>query len=103
MTTYDMPAPSYFITVYLVPNDGILGLLASLIHGITIYEGTIGYSFPYDQSITAIIPRMIFGTLKHELFHLMVRKNFGDIPPWLEEGMATLYEVSRVRDEGIVG
>ncbi len=34
------------------------------------------------------------GTLKHELFHLVVRNNFGDIPPWIDEGMAALYEVS---------
>jgi hypothetical protein len=104
LSTYGMKPPTYFITVYLVPNNLTLAEFARQMHGIKVdEEGTIGYSYPYDQSIVAIIPRMIYGTLKHELFHLMVRGNFGDIPAWLEEGMASLYEVSRVRETGIVG
>jgi hypothetical protein len=103
MSRYDMPPPLYLISVYLIPGDWLLYDFARNIHSVNVSTGTIGYSFPADQSIMALIPRMIYGTLKHELFHLMVRNNFGDIPPWLEEGMATLYEASRVTPEGIVG
>ena len=31
------------------------------------------------------------------------RNNFGDIPPWLDEGMASLYEVSEVSGNHILG
>src|SRR5262249_22129814 len=33
-------------------------------------------------------------TVQHELFHLLVRSTFGDIPQWLDEGMAAVYESS---------
>jgi hypothetical protein len=34
------------------------------------------------------------GTIKHELFHLIIRTDIGDIPGWLDEGIACLYEES---------
>jgi hypothetical protein len=53
--------------------------------------------------VLAVIPGRSIGTLKHELFHLLVRSHFGDIPPWLDEGMAALYEVSRQQGGQLVG
>jgi hypothetical protein len=100
---YQMTIPPYFITIYLVPYIEKLQDLAENIHGIRVSESSIGYSFRDDLSIVGVIPRMLYGTIAHELFHLMVRNNFGDIPPWMDEGMAALYEVSRITDEGIIG
>jgi len=45
----------------------------------------------------------MYGTFAHELFHVMVRNNFGDIPPFLDEGMASLYEVSGFEGRRAVG
>ncbi len=44
----------------------------------------------------AIVPGQAVGTLAHELFHMLVGERYGDMPPWLEEGVASLYEVSNV-------
>ena len=95
--------PTKFITVYIVKHQYEMQRLARTLHGIQVSEGSIGYSFPFDLSMVGILGGTQFGTLAHELFHLMVRNDFGDIPPWLEEGMASLYEVSESRGNYIAG
>lgn len=87
----------------MVPSVWKLRELAELVHGIRVSETSIGYSFQADLSIVGLIPSKYTGTLRHELFHLMVRNNFGDIPPWMDEGMAALYEVSTIIGEKVVG
>ena len=103
VTQYRMPKPSKFITIYLVADAVEMQGLASRLHGIQVSESSIGYSFPFDLSMVGIVYQEEVGTLAHELFHLMVRNDFGDIPPWLEEGMASLYEVSEERSNYIAG
>jgi len=100
---YHIPAVSHLITMYLVPEQASLRQLAGKIHGIEVNQASIGYSFRDDMSIVGVIPGNIYGTLAHELFHLMARNNFGDIPPWLDEGNAALYEVSRVSGDSVYG
>lgn len=102
-TQFDIPKPTKFITVYIVRSDYEMDRLARTLHGIQVSESSIGYSFPFDLSMVGILGGTEFGTLAHELFHLMVRNDFGDIPPWLEEGMASLYEVSERRGDYIAG
>jgi hypothetical protein len=102
-TQYGMPQPYKFITIYLVADDLEMQRLASRLHGIYVSDSSIGYSFPFDMSMVGIIHNAQFGTLAHELFHLMVRNDFGDIPPWLEEGMASLYEVAQERGSYVAG
>jgi len=98
-----MQPPSHLITVYFTPNVEELQSLARKIHGIQLAPGSIGYSFPADQSMAGWADGRAYGTFAHELFHVMVRNNFGDIPPWLDEGMAALYEVSRWDGNRAVG
>jgi hypothetical protein len=93
---YGLRLPSHLVTVYMVPGPRDMGEMAEGLHGIQIPAPVIGYSFRDDLSMVAIIPKTEIGTLAHELFHLMVRDEHGDIPPWLEEGIASLYEVSNV-------
>jgi len=100
---FDIPMPTKFITVYIVSDDYEMQRLARTLHGIRVSRSSIGYSFPSDLSMVGILDSTQFGTLAHELFHLMVRNDFGDIPPWLEEGMASLYEVSERRGNSIAG
>ena len=92
---YGMQRPANLVTVYFTESVGELESLARKLHGIELAPGTIGYSFPLDQSMAGWANGTAYGTFVHELFHMMVRYNFGDIPPWLDEGMAALYEVSR--------
>jgi hypothetical protein len=100
---YEMIVPSHFITVYLVPSSDVLGRLAGKIHGIRTAGYCIGYSFQDDLAVVGLIRGTAIGTLAHELFHLLVHANFGDIPPWMDEGTAALYEVSRVESDRIKG
>lgn len=43
------------------------------------------------------------GTLVHEIVHPFVEANFNDCPPWLNEGLGSLYEQSGEQDGHIVG
>ena len=93
--TYEMAVPESLITVYLVPDSYELRRLAENIHGIRVTDLAIGYSYQDDLSVVGAIPGPVIGTLLHELFHLMVRADFGDVPAWLDEALASLYEVSK--------
>jgi hypothetical protein len=43
------------------------------------------------------------GTLVHELVHPFMERNLPGCPPWFNEGFASLFERSDVRDEHLVG
>lgn len=101
-SAFDMPAPTHLITVYLASDADELRSIAEHVHGIGVADQSIGYSFRNDLSMVGIIPGRSYGTLAHELFHLMVRQDFGDLPPWLDEGYAALYEVSRMDGDGTI-
>jgi hypothetical protein len=103
VANYGMRAPRSYMFVYLVPTVDQLRTLAERHHGMRLSYGTIAYSFRDDLSVAAVIPSGSYGSLFHELFHLLARSNFGDIPTWLDEGIAALYEVSRAKDGGFAG
>ena len=69
-----------------MPDRNSLRQIARTLHGIRLPEEAIGYTFRNDMSVSGLIqsPRRT-GTLAHELFHLLVRNDFGDVPPWLDE------------------
>jgi hypothetical protein len=94
ISEYGMREPSGLVTVYLVPYTGEMQKLARDLHGMQVPEFSIGYSFRDDLSIVGVIPQTYIGTLAHELAHLLIRDKYGDLPPWLDEGFASLYEVS---------
>jgi len=96
VSAFDMRFPEYLVTVYLLPDPHSMRTLAEDLHGIKVNDSSIGYAFRDDLSILGVIPGTTIGTLAHELFHVMVRDSYGDSPPWLDEGVASLYEVSNV-------
>lgn len=101
---YHMREPIYLLTAYIVPTIDDLVNLARDIHKLELSQNMIGYFYRDDLSIAGVIPEGPFmGTLLHELFHLLVRDVFGDIPPWLDEGMASLYEQCDVQNNRLVG
>jgi hypothetical protein len=100
---YGLPVPDTLISVYLVPDAAKLRTLAATLHHVTADPGAIGYSVPNDQSIVAVIPGAEIGTLLHELTHLLVKRDFADAPPWLDEGFAALHEVSHWEGKRLVG
>lgn len=103
LAEYGMRAPGHLISVYLVPSAGDLQALSLQLHGIRVSPQSIGYSYQADMSMVGVVSGVQVGTLQHELFHLMVRNNFGDVPPWIDEGMAALYEVTQNRNGKVMG
>jgi hypothetical protein len=101
---YDIKIPSEYITIYLVSNSDELQKLSAKLHGVRMSRTVFGYSFRDDLSIVAAVPEgFTIGTMMHELFHLVVRSTFGDIPLWLDEGIASLYEVAKFEGEEVLG
>jgi len=100
---YGMALPDRYVTIYLVPDPARLRRAAVRLHGLDVSPGTIGYAFQEDLSVVAFVTGPAVGTVLHELVHLSVRGNFGDIPQWLDEGLAGLYEVSTVYPDGVFG
>ena len=101
---YDVVLPETYVTVYMVPTSDDLIKHAKRLHGIQVSRATFGYSFRDDMSVVVAIPnQFLIGTIMHEFFHLAVRSNFGDIPQWLDEGMAGLYEVSKFQNDAVFG
>lgn len=102
---YALRPPDKFITVYLVSSKELLRELAGSLHRIDIGESAIGYSMIGDLSLLGVAtgdPELI-GTLYHELWHLVVRADIGDIPAWLDEGIASLYSNSYWNKDTLYG
>lgn len=93
---YRLRRPDHLITVYLVNGTTDFRKMATALHGIEVPPYAIGYSFRDDLSMLGIVPGQAVGTLAHELFHMLIGERYGDMPPWLEEGVASLYEVSNI-------
>jgi len=100
---FGMKPPQNLISVYFTNSYGEIYTVARKLHGISVAGGSVGYSFAPDQSMVAWASSEAYGTFAHELFHLVVHQNFGDIPAWMDEGIAALYEVSETRGNEIVG
>lgn len=102
-TSYRMLWPERLITIYLARYPDELKAIATKIHGMNKSADVIGYSTNEDLSVAALTqsPDM-WGTISHELFHLMVHDNFADIPNWLEEGMASAYAVARLENGRLI-
>ncbi len=91
---YEIRKPDKLIAVYLLGNEETLKLVAKKVHGMNLPARNIGYSCLADLSLLGTSSLYTIGTIYHELFHLMVRTDVGDIPGWLDEGVACLYETS---------
>lgn len=102
---YDIDLPDRYIAIYLVPSMGELRKLALSLHGLDMGANSpiIGYTYRDDESAVAVIVGTGTGTLFHELFHLSAHRQFGDIPQWLDEGIASLYEVSAFYGDTLLG
>lgn len=90
----DMRSPDKLIAVYLLEDQTSLTDVSRRVHGFNLPKENIGYSCLADLSILGTSKISSIGTLYHELFHLIVRADIGDIPGWLDEGVAALFETS---------
>jgi len=115
LSRFNLRKPDKYITAYLMPDQFSLRTVARKIHGIDLSndpsEVVLGYSILADLSLIGMAtPRAgsgitssdigtIFGgdvgNIYHELWHLLIRTDAGDISPWLDEGMASLYSTAK--------
>lgn len=100
---YGLRAPDKLITVYILHDQTALRKTAQLVHGIQLPDPNIGYSNLSDLSLLGLGDAKHLGTLYHELFHLIIRTDLGDIPAFLDEGLASLYSVSRWKNGKLMG
>ena len=61
-----------------------------------------GFYSPSDRALVMDISTG-GGTLVHEIVHPFMETNFGRCPSWFNEGLASLYEQSSMRDGHIIG
>ncbi|MXO60465.1 hypothetical protein GRI89_13045 [Altererythrobacter salegens] len=101
--SYGLELPPTFISIYLSPTNAELTKAALELHGLQISPSTLGYAYPEDSSVSAMVGGTGIGTILHELFHLILRDQYGDMPQWLDEGIASLYEVSREENGAYLG
>ncbi|HTS43270.1 MAG TPA: hypothetical protein VMH01_02665 [Puia sp.] len=100
---YDLRLPDKLITVYLMPGPAELRAIAKKIHHLDLPYNQLGYSCLADLSLLGIADPAQLATLFHELFHIVVRTDIGDIPAWLDEGLASLYTISHWENNILVG
>lgn len=100
---YGVRPPDKLIAVYLLQNKQKLSRTAEKVHGLILPASNIGYSSLEDLSILGNSDANNIGTIYHELFHLMIRTDVGDIPAWLDEGIACLYETSSFKGDSLIG
>jgi hypothetical protein len=92
---YALTPPAVYTVVYLIDDRRKMSSLAESVHKLQLDRRTLGYTVHDDSSVVTLAPALGLGTAQHELFHLLARVDFGDIPQWFDEGIAAVYEVSR--------
>lgn len=90
--------PNYVLTVFLFKDGKTYRAWAKKLFNdddVSYY----GYYSSYDKSLVMNISTG-GGTLVHEMFHALVDPEFPNIPSWVNEGIASLYEQCDVNDKG---
>lgn len=93
--------PKEILDIWLFKNSASYNRHATSLFG---REPTTPYGY-YSPAHKALVMNIETGggTLVHEIVHPFVEANFPDCPPWLNEGLGSLYEQSGEEDGHIVG
>ncbi|WP_439695082.1 hypothetical protein ACFGVS_18405 [Mucilaginibacter sp. AW1-7] len=102
---YGMQASHNYIQIFLAADAKELNKFSSKVHGFRSPSYSLGYSSFEDNciaSIAYVAGKPLMGSTCHELFHILSHNSFRSLPPWLEEGMASLYEVSEIKSDSTI-
>lgn len=94
-------SPSYITTIYLFKNQADYSFYSRKLFQET---PTTPYGY-YRSSDRAMLINLSTGTgtLVHEMVHSIIDADFPDAPTWFNEGLASLFEQSRIDEGSIVG
>lgn len=104
--TYQLERIPYRIAVNIAEDRNRMSELAASVYGNKEIGTSIGLSMMNSYSMLCLIPMDPYryrGTIRHELAHLLLNYNYPQLPPWMAEGIPTLYEATdRSQQKGIV-
>lgn len=95
---YEISNPNYYIPIYLyesdLTNEGYQGFsrFTKKVHGRGA-GGRIAYFNPLDFSVVSWMA-VNNGPLYHQIVHAMLLQDYPQIPVWLSEGFASMFEES---------
>ena len=95
---YNLGENNRLITIFYCTDRHDFEFVADKVHSIDVPRSTFGYASSTDLVLLSIANSVWLGAMKHELFHLMIRSFIGDIPAWLDEGIACYYESSGIKN-----
>jgi hypothetical protein len=98
---FNLGESNRMITIFYCLDRTNFDNVALKVHNITVPESTYGYASSSDLVMVGIASPTWLGAMKHELFHIMIRSFIGDIPAWLDEGIACCYESSSLQDDRV--
>ena len=104
--TYQLEKIPFRVVVNIAETRGRMKQVAESIYGNKNIGTSIGLSMMNSYSMLCLIPKDPYkyrGTIRHELAHLLLNYSYPQLPPWLAEGIPTLYEATdRSQKKGIV-
>lgn len=98
---YNLGESNRLITIFYCSGRSSFNSVAGKVHHLNVPGSTFGYASSADLVMLGIASAAWLGAMKHELFHLMIRSFVGDIPAWLDEGIASYYESSSLKDDHV--
>lgn len=98
---FNLGESNRLITIFYCSGRSDLDFVADKVHSIDVPKSTFGYASSADLVLLSIANASWLGAMKHELFHLMIRSFIGDIPAWLDEGIACYYESSALKNNRV--
>ncbi len=94
-----LPPPPYLITAHVFDDRASMVAHARRHHGLTMPDQLWAYAIADDTSVTVDISRGL-GTFGHEVAHILLDTHALYTPPWVNEGVAALYEEYRRNARG---
>jgi hypothetical protein len=95
---FNLGESNRLITMFYCSGRSDFNTVAGKVHNMNVPASTFGYASSSDLVLLSIANAVWLGAMKHELFHLMIRSFVGDIPAWLDEGIACYYESSEIKN-----